>query len=170
MLIRAMPPIRRRVRTRPADVGGDPTRIARRWRGSARGRRALAGQVPEELPRYYAVGDVFAMPCRTWLAGLESRAGERLHRAAACACPWSSGTGGAREALPDGEDFGILVDGADVGVADAWRPAGIPRARRLGRAGRERVLRDHTAPDRRRLAGWLRDAAAEGRPKANGPR
>ena len=33
---------------------------------------AFAGEVSEEdLPRYYAVGDIFAMPCRTRLGGLE---------------------------------------------------------------------------------------------------
>ena len=124
------------------------------------------GQVPEEeLPRYYAVGDVFAMPCRTRLAGLEVEGwGNVFIEAAACARPVVVGdSGGAREALLDGET-GVLVDGADVeAVADAV--AGLlgdpDRARRLGRAGRERVLRDHTWPRiAERLAGWLREAAA----------
>jgi phosphatidyl-myo-inositol dimannoside synthase len=72
-------------------------------------------------------------------------------------------SGGSREALVHGET-GLLVDGSDVeGVADALAslledPA---YARRLGKAGRARVEREHTWPlVAGRLAGWLREAAA----------
>ncbi len=126
----------------------------------------FAGEVSEEdLPRYYAVGDVFAMPCRTRLGGLEVEGwGNVFIEAAACGRPVVVGdSGGSREALVHGET-GLLVDGADVGgVAEAVAalledPA---YARRLGKAGRARVEREHTwRRVAERLAGWLRDAVA----------
>ena len=67
----------------------------------------FAGQVSEEeLPRYYTVGDVFAMPCRTRLGGLEVEGwGNVFIEAAACGRPVVVGdSGGAREALVDGRD------------------------------------------------------------------
>ena len=82
----------------------------------------LAGEVSEEeLPRYYAAGDVFAMPCRTRRGGLEVEGwGNVFIEAAACARPVVVGdSGGAREALIDGLT-GHLVDGANVAhVAEA---------------------------------------------------
>ncbi|HUF60391.1 MAG TPA: glycosyltransferase family 4 protein [Actinomycetota bacterium] len=128
---------------------------------------AFAGEVPEEdLPRYYAVGEVFAMPCRTRLAGLEVEGwGNVFIEAAACGRPVVVGdSGGSREALVHGET-GLLVDGSEVeGVADALAtlledPA---YARRLGKNGRARVEREHTwSRVAERLAGWLREAAAD---------
>ncbi|MGZ8624184.1 MAG: glycosyltransferase family 4 protein [Actinomycetota bacterium] len=125
----------------------------------------FAGQVSEEeLPRHYAVGDVFAMPCRTRLGGLEVEGwGNVFIEAAACGRPVVVGdSGGAREALVDGET-GLLVDGADVGsVADAVATLlGDPGlARRMGEAGRERVERSHTWPAiADRLVLWLQAAA-----------
>jgi phosphatidylinositol alpha-1,6-mannosyltransferase len=125
----------------------------------------FVGEVTEEdLPRYYASGDVFAMPCRTRMGGLEVEGwGNVFIEAAACGRPVVVGdSGGSREALVHGET-GLLVDGSDVeGVADAVAtlledPA---YARRLGKAGRARVEREHTWPRvAERLAGWLRDAA-----------
>ncbi len=138
--------------------------------------RALATEAPEgsvyfsgevgeaDLPRYYAMGDVFAMPCRTRLAGLEVEGwGNVFIEAAACARPVVVGdSGGAREALVDGET-GILVNGGDVdAVVDAvgtlLSDPGL--ARKMGEAGRARVERSHAWPGiAERLAGWLRDAA-----------
>ena len=125
---------------------------------------SFVGEVSEEdLPRYYAVGDVFAMPCRTRLGGLEVEGwGNVFIEAAACGRPVVVGdSGGSREALVHGET-GLLVDGSDVdGVADALAtlledPA---YARRLGKNGRARVEREHTWPRvAERLAGWLREA------------
>ena len=53
----------------------------------------FAGQVSEEdLPRYYAMGDVFAMPCRTRLAGMEVEGwGNVFIEAAACGKPGRRG-------------------------------------------------------------------------------
>jgi phosphatidylinositol alpha-1,6-mannosyltransferase len=128
----------------------------------------FVGQVSEDdLPRYYAVGDVFAMPCRTRLGGLEVEGwGNVFIEAAACGRPVVVGdSGGARESLVDGET-GILVDGKRTeAVADAV--AGLladpARAAAMGAAGRERVLRDHTWPQiAGRLAEWLTEAAETG--------
>jgi phosphatidylinositol alpha-1,6-mannosyltransferase len=127
---------------------------------------SFAGEVTErDLPRYYAAGDVFAMPCRTRMGGLEVEGwGNVFIEAAACERPVVVGdSGGSREALVHGET-GLLVDGSDVdGVADAI--AGLLEdpayASRLGKAGRARVEREHTWPRvAERLAGWLSEAAA----------
>jgi phosphatidylinositol alpha-1,6-mannosyltransferase len=126
----------------------------------------FAGQVSEaDLPRYYAAADVFAMPCRTRLGGLEVEGwGNVFIEAAACGRPVVVGdSGGARESVVDGET-GLLVDGRDVDqVAAAVADLLIDRdrARTMGEAGRARVLRRHTWPSiAERLAGWLRDAVS----------
>jgi phosphatidyl-myo-inositol dimannoside synthase len=125
----------------------------------------FAGQVSEQdLPRYYAMGDVFAMPCRTRLGGLEVEGwGNVFIEAAACGRPVVVGdSGGASEALVDGET-GVLVQGANVPqVADAV--AGLladpELARTMGAAGRARVLRDHTwKASAQTLVLWLQAAA-----------
>jgi len=168
-LIRAMPAIRERVPNAAlAIVGGGPyeDRLRSMAADLPPGVVAFSGQVAEEdLPRYYAAGEVFAMPCRTRLAGLEVEGwGNVFIEAAACGRPVVVGdSGGARESLVDGKT-GLLVDGARVeAVADAVGGllADPDRARAMGVAGRERVLRDHTWPDiAARLAVWLREAAA----------
>ncbi len=126
----------------------------------------FSGQVSEhDLPRYYAVGDVFAMPCRTRLAGMEVEGwGNVFMEAAACAKPVVVGdSGGARETLIDGET-GLLVDGTDVDrVADAVADLlGRPRSgRAMGEAGRARVLARFTWPAvAARLALWLQAACS----------
>jgi phosphatidylinositol alpha-1,6-mannosyltransferase len=148
-------------------VGGGPDE--QRLRGLAAdapdGSVVFTGQVSEaDLPRYYALGDVFAMPCRTRLAGMEVEGwGNVFIEAAACAKPVVVGdSGGAREALVDGET-GILVEGRDAEqVADAVSGllADPGRARAMGEAGRARVLRAHTWPSiARTLELWLQEAA-----------
>src|SRR4029077_19483441 len=98
-------------------VGGGPDEERLRERAASLGDAVVfAGQVPEDdPPRYYAVGDVFAMPCRTRLGGLEVEGwGNVFIEAAACGRPVVVGdSGGAREALMDGET-GLLVDGGSV--------------------------------------------------------
>ena len=128
---------------------------------------SFVGEVTEQdLPRYYAVGDVFAMPCRTRMAGLEVEGwGNVFIEAAACGRPVVVGdSGGSREALVHGET-GLLVDGSDVeAVADAIATLleDPPYAMQLGKAGRARVEREHTWPRvAERLADWLRAAAAD---------
>jgi phosphatidylinositol alpha-1,6-mannosyltransferase len=167
-LIRAMPAIRRRVPDAAlAIVGGGPgeDRLRSMAAELPTGVVAFSGQVAEDdLPRYYAAGDVFAMPCRTRLGGLEVEGwGNVFIEAAACGKPVVVGdSGGARESLVDGET-GLLVDGTRVEmVADAVGSllADPERARAMGTAGRERVLRAHTWPAiAERLASWLGEAA-----------
>ena len=127
----------------------------------------FVGEVTEDdLPAYYALGDVFAMPCRTRAAGLEIEGwGNVFLEAAACGRPVIVGdSGGTREAVVHGET-GLLVDGTDVeSVADAVAdvledPA---YAARLGKAGRTWVEREHTwSLVAARLAGWLRAAVGD---------
>jgi phosphatidylinositol alpha-1,6-mannosyltransferase len=167
VLIRAMPTIRRKVPDAALLIVGDgPYRrnLEKLAAGSPAGSVVFAGQVSEEeLPRYYAAGDVFAMPCRARLGGLEVEGwGNVFIEAAACGRAVVVGdSGGAREALVDG-DTGVLVDGsamaqvADVVSALLADPA---LARAMGNAGRERVERFYTWPRAaRQLAGWLREA------------
>jgi phosphatidylinositol alpha-1,6-mannosyltransferase len=170
VLIRGMASIRRRVPDATlVVVGGGPYRgpLERMAEELAPpGSVVFTGQVSEEdLPRYYRLGDVFAMPCRDRLGGFEVEGwGNVFIEAAACGRPVVVGdSGGAREALVDGET-GILVRGSRVReVADAI--AGLladpARAEAMGRAGRARVERDHTWPRAAaELAGWLRSAVS----------
>jgi phosphatidyl-myo-inositol dimannoside synthase len=158
-------------------VGGGPheARLRTLAAGAPEGSVVFTGQVSEaDLPRYYALGDVFAMPCRSRLAGMEVEGwGNVFIEAAACAKPVVVGdSGGASESLVDGET-GILVDGRDVvQVADAV--AGLladpERARAMGEAGRARVLRAHTWPSiARTLVLWLQEAAGSGRSSGSAP-
>jgi phosphatidyl-myo-inositol dimannoside synthase len=86
----------------------------------------LAGRVGwDELPDAYAALDVFAMPCRTRLAGLDVEGlGIVYLEAAACGRPAIAGrSGGAPEAVRDGAT-GTVVDGRDpravVTAIDRW--------------------------------------------------
>ncbi|HZP91128.1 MAG TPA: glycosyltransferase family 4 protein [Actinomycetota bacterium] len=167
VLIRAMAQVRRRVPDACLLIVGEgPYRgaLERLAAEAPPGSVVFAGQVSEEeLPRYYAAADLFAMPCRTRLGGLEVEGwGNVFIEAAACGRPVLAGdSGGAREALVDGVT-GLLVDGSDVGaVADGLVSilADPELARRMGRAGRERVERDYTwRRAAEQLAGWLREA------------
>jgi phosphatidyl-myo-inositol dimannoside synthase len=102
----------------------------------------LAGRVDwDELPACYAALDVFAMPCRTRLAGTDVEGlGIVYLEAQACAVPAIAGrSGGAPEAVLDGRT-GSVVDGRDPGALltalDRWLgdPAGRHAAGRAGRA------------------------------------
>jgi phosphatidylinositol alpha-1,6-mannosyltransferase len=168
VLIRGMQAARARVpEATLVIVGGGPyeARLRRIAADAPAGSVIFTGQVSErDLPRYYALGDVFAMPCRTRLGGLEVEGwGNVFIEAAACGKPVVVGdSGGAREALVDGET-GTLVDGRDVSrVAEAVADllADPDRAREMGAAGRRRVERAHTWPAiARTLVLWLQQAA-----------
>jgi phosphatidyl-myo-inositol dimannoside synthase len=166
VLIRALPAIRARVPDAAlVIVGTGPYEDKLRAMAHGADDIVFTGQVPEdELPRYYALADVFAMPCRTRLGGLEVEGwGNVFIEAAACGKPVVVGdSGGAREALVDGET-GILVDGtseAEVADAVATLLADPVRAQAMGEAGRERVLRSHRWSEiAARLGEWLAEAA-----------
>lgn len=107
----------------------------------------FAGFIPDaDLPAVYNLCDIFAMPNRvtegTALAGDVEGFGISFVEAGACGKPVVAGrSGGAVEAVLDGET-GLLVDPrSDQGVAEAIQrllkdPA---EARRLGEAGRRRA-------------------------------
>ncbi len=169
VLIRALPEVRQRVPDAALlVVGSGPyrTTLERLAEQAPAGSVAFAGQVSEdELPSYYAAGDVFAMPCRSRLGGLEVEGwGNVFIEAAACGRPVVVGdSGGARESVVDGET-GTLVDGRRVGevahaVATLLEDPAL--AERMGKAGRERVERSFTWPRAAgQLASWLRIAVA----------
>ena len=125
-------------------VGGGPDEAALRKAVAARGLEdsvVLTGGVPtEELPAYYAAGDVFAMPCRTRRAGLDVEGlGMVFLEAAACGRPVVAGTsGGAPEAVQEGVTGHVVdprsPDAVAATLADLLDdPA---RARAMGAAGR----------------------------------
>jgi phosphatidyl-myo-inositol dimannoside synthase len=169
VLIRAMPRIRREVPDASLLIvgdGPDRDRLERLAADAPDGSVAFAGQVSEgNLPRYYRAGNVFAMPCRSRLGGLEVEGwGNVFLEAAACGRPVVVGdSGGARESLAPGET-GLLVKGSDVDeVAGAVGSllADPQRADAMGRAGRERVVRAFGwSRAAEQLAGWLREAVA----------
>jgi len=119
------------------------------------GRVVMPGRVPwPELPASYAALDVFAMPCRTRLAGTDVEGlGIVYLEAQACGVPVVAGrSGGAPEAVHDGVT-GSVVDGRDsdelLAALDRW--LSDPAGRRVaGEAG--------TAWTRRR---WAWTAIAE---------
>lgn len=106
--------------------------------------------VREDLPAVHAAADVFAMPCRTRLAGLDVEGlGIVYLEAQACATPVVAGcSGGAPESLIDGET-GIVADGTEPrAVASALVGLlGDPdRCRRMGQAGRAFVEQRYAWP------------------------
>jgi phosphatidyl-myo-inositol dimannoside synthase len=168
VLIAGMPTIRRRAPgARLLIVGGGPylDSLERMAASAEPGSVLFSGEVSDdELPSYYAAGDVFAMPCRTRLGGLEVEGwGNVFLEAAACGRPVVAGnSGGAPEAVDDGVT-GLVVDGAHPGaVAEAVGGllADPDRANAMGKAGRARVERTYTWPHAAALlAKWLREAA-----------
>ena len=94
-----------------------------------------------DLPRYICVGDVFAMPSRSRLAGLEVEGlGIVYLEASACGLPVIGGiSGGAPDAILQGET-GFSVDGTsahEVALALARVLADKALAQRLGTRGRQ---------------------------------
>ncbi|HEX5473156.1 MAG TPA: glycosyltransferase family 4 protein [Vicinamibacterales bacterium] len=107
----------------------------------------FAGEVsPEDLPRYYAACDVFLLPNRIEQRDIEGFGIVFLEAAAAGRAVIGGRTGGVPEAVADGLT-GVLVSGTDVDeLACVVRRLVCDRAlaQRLGRAGRERVLKAFT--------------------------
>jgi len=165
VLLRALPAIRSAVPDAALLlVGGGPSRgDLERYvdRAGLRPHVVLTGSVPAaELPSYYGAGDVFAMPCRTRLGGLDVEGlGMVFLEAAACGLPVVAGrSGGAPDAVRDGET-GVLVDGSSArDVADAVGallsdPAG---ATAMGARGREWVEQEWSwERSVASLRGWL---------------
>jgi phosphatidylinositol alpha-1,6-mannosyltransferase len=145
VLVQALPAIQRRVPDAALLIVGDgPHRSAVErlvTRLGLHGDVVLTGRVPwVQTPAYYDAGDVFCMPTRTRLGGLEPEAlGICYLEAAATGLPVVAGdSGGAPDAVLDGEN-GLVVDGRDVGqVADRVATLLLDRelARRFGERGR----------------------------------
>lgn len=117
VLVRALPAIRALVPgTRLLIVGDGPYRRTVEKLAASTGMSehvVFAGRVPwEQTPAYYDAGDVFCMPTRTRLGGLEPEAlGICYLEAAAVGLPVVAGdSGGAPDAVLEGEN-GFVVDG-----------------------------------------------------------
>jgi phosphatidyl-myo-inositol dimannoside synthase len=94
-----------------------------------------------ELPRYICVGDLFVMPSRSRLAGLEVEGlGIVYLEASACGLPVIAGkSGGAPDAVIEGVT-GVTVDGtkvSDVAVAVNSMLANPEKSTAMGESGRE---------------------------------
>ena len=127
-------------------VGGHGAHLEREVeRLGLHGDVVLAGRAPDgELPAHYAAADVFAMPCRDRLGGLETEGlGICYLEAAAAGLPVVAGrSGGAPEAVEEGGS-GVLVDGrdpVDVAAALVALLSDPARSAALGARGRELVL------------------------------
>ncbi|GAA5119293.1 glycosyltransferase family 4 protein [Pseudonocardia adelaidensis] len=152
-LIRALPLVRERVPgARLLLVGDGPgaTRLRRLARAAGVDEHVVfAGAVPAvDLPAHHAVGDVFALPCRTRGGGLDVEGlGIVLLEAAAAGLPVVAGeSGGAPETVREGRT-GRVVDGRDVesvASAVAGLLADPDRARAMGAAGRSWMRQDWT--------------------------
>jgi len=109
----------------------------------------LTGPVPwAEVPPYVDAGDVFAMPSRTRLLGLEPEGLPlAFFEGAATGLPVVVGrSGGAPDAIEEGVT-GYTVDPrdpADIAARLVELLQDPEKARRMGAAGRERVARDWT--------------------------
>ncbi|MEX0659506.1 MAG: glycosyltransferase family 4 protein [Egibacteraceae bacterium] len=155
VLVEAWPRVRARV---PGAhlllVGAGPMAARLRRRVDALGLSAsvtLAGPVARAaLPAVHAAADVFAMPCRTRLAGLDVEGlGIVYLEAQACGTPVLAGrSGGAPESLLDGRS-GVVADGTSPGaVGDALTRLLQDPDRRaaMGLVGRDFVERRYAWP------------------------
>lgn len=144
MLIRAMPRLARDVPgVRLLVVGSGPYERTLRALAQATGVErdvTFTGAVPyDELPAYFRAGNVFAMPCRSRRMGLDIEAlGAVFLQGQAVGRPVVVGnSGGAPEAVRDGET-GVVVDpGSPAAIAGAIAPllADPSRAEAMGRRG-----------------------------------
>ena len=97
-----------------------------------------------ELPRFISIGEIFAMPSRSRLAGLEVEGlGIVYLEASACELPVVGGlSGGAPDAVLEGET-GYSVDGlnpAEVARAINELLADPVKAKAMGRRGRQWII------------------------------
>ncbi|WP_366180093.1 glycosyltransferase family 4 protein [Actinomyces timonensis] len=132
--------------------GSYARRLALLKRGSpARDSIILTGKVPyDELPGHVAMGDVFAMPCRTRGGGLDVEGlGIVFLEASAAGLPVIAGTsGGAPETVVEGVT-GNVVDGRDQDAlveAIARQLSDADARARMGTAGRELMIDRWTWP------------------------
>ncbi len=169
-LVRALPLVRARVpgaRLLLVGDGADAPRLRRLAdaHGVAEHVVFTGAVAAADLPAHHAVGDVFALPCRTRGGGLDVEGlGIVLLEASASGLPVVAGdSGGAPETVQDGVT-GHVVGGRDLPALVASLTgllADPARARAMGAAGREWMLRDWALPALvRRLHGLLAGAPA----------
>ena len=109
----------------------------------------LTGKVSQtELSKWYAAGDIFAMPCRTRMGGWDVEGlGIVFLEGSATGLPVIVGdSGGAVDAVIDGET-GFLADGTNTAeIADriAYLFANPEVAKKMGEAGRNWVTQEWT--------------------------
>ena len=109
----------------------------------------LTGKVSQaELSKWYAAGDIFAMPCRTRMGGWDVEGlGIVFLEGSATGLPAIVGdSGGAVDAVIDGET-GYLVDGtntAEIAERIAYLFANPDVAKKMGEAGRNWVTQEWT--------------------------
>jgi len=99
-----------------------------------------------DLPRYICAGDLFVMPSRSRLAGLEVEGlGIVYLEASACGLPVIAGiSGGAPDAVLEGET-GLVVDGrrkADVAAAVVELLLDPDRSKAMGIRGRQWIIQE----------------------------
>ena len=99
-----------------------------------------------DLPRYICVGDLFVMPSRSRLAGLEVEGlGIVYLEASACGLPVIAGdSGGAPDAVIEGET-GLVVDGtskSDVAAAVVELLLDPDRSKAMGIRGRQWIIQE----------------------------
>jgi phosphatidylinositol alpha-1,6-mannosyltransferase len=99
-----------------------------------------------ELPRYICVGDVFVMPSRSRLAGLEVEGlGIVYLEASACGLPVIAGnSGGAPDAVLEGKT-GLVVEGTNksaVATAVVELLLDADRSKAMGVAGRQWIIQE----------------------------
>lgn len=105
----------------------------------------FVGRVPiADLPEYFRIGDLFAMPSRSRLAGLEVEGlGIVYLEASACGLPVIAGrSGGAPDAVVEGKT-GLVVDGsnvAEISRAVVHLLSHEELTREMGKNGRDWVI------------------------------
>jgi phosphatidylinositol alpha-1,6-mannosyltransferase len=129
--------------------GRDHDRLAKRIADTGAPARLLGRVADADLPALYGAADVFAMCCRTRWAGLEPEGfGIVFLEAAACGVPQIAGdSGGAADAVVDGETGVVVKDPRDVGEVAAALAVLLDdddRRERMGRAARERAVAEFT--------------------------
>ena len=98
----------------------------------------------KDLPTYICVGDIFAMPSRSRLMGLEVEGlGIVYLEASSCGLPVLAGdSGGAPDALVQNET-GLVVNGTDdqqIATAAIKLLTNIELSKKMGRAGRQWII------------------------------
>ena len=151
ILIEAMPAIIKKVpQAHILMIGEGPYRSYLENRVKALGlheRVTFIGRIQyADLPRYICAGDLFVMPSRSRLAGLEVEGlGIVYLEASACGLPVIAGnSGGAPDAVLEGET-GLVVDGrqkTDVAAAVVELLLDPDRSKAMGIRGRQWIIQE----------------------------